>query len=51
MKTISVNRQSICMGDDMDDHSFSLTVGDHCSYLGVIEAVTNARYLPSCDII
>ena len=51
MKNIFVNRQSICMADDMDDHAKTLTVEDNCSYLGVIEAVANARYLPPYDTL
>ena len=47
MKRIYLDRESFCMGDDMEDHSSFIDVSDDCSYLGVTEAVIKARYLPT----
>lgn len=49
MKTIYIDRKSICMADDIDNHSASINVSDNCSYLGLLDAITKVQYLPVYD--
>lgn len=49
MKIISVNRESICMADDVEGHLIYYNMDDDCTYRDVIEAVTKYRYLPPYD--
>ena len=49
MKNIIINRQSICMADDVENHIAKIIVSDTCSYLGLIEELKRAKYLPSYD--
>lgn len=51
MKNIIINRQSICMADDVENHMARFIVSDTCSYLGLIEEVQRAKYLPAYDIM
>ena len=49
MKSLFINRESICMADDVEDHLAKIIVSDTCSYLGLLEEVKRAKYLPSYD--
>ncbi len=44
-----INRDSVCMGDDMDDHQISLTVEDSSSFTSIIEELKRIKFFPSID--
>lgn len=45
MKAVVLNRRSVCMADDVEDHRAKIKVSDGCSYLGLIEEIKKAKYL------
>lgn len=49
MKTICIDRKSVCMGDDAQDHRMELKVSDDCSYSGLIKAIGDVGFLPLYD--
>lgn len=49
LKKILIDRNSICMGDDVESHAASLNMIDDCTYEDVISSITTNDYLPSYD--
>ena len=44
---ITISRQSVCMGDDVEDHTITYTVNDSARFSGIFRDLIEQRYFPS----
>ncbi len=47
MLTILVNRDSVCMGDDVDDHQISIHIDENMNFEELFRLLIDNRYLPN----
>lgn len=46
---ITVSRQSVCMGDDIDDHTIARTIEQATTFSALFRDLIEHRYFPSID--
>lgn len=46
MKEIKVNRASVCLGDDMEDHARTIYMDDNATYEDLFRALIKEKYFP-----
>lgn len=44
---IIINRQSVCLGDDVDDHMKTIVLEEDATYEDLFKEVVNQKYFPS----
>ncbi|MBD5465017.1 MAG: hypothetical protein HDR22_04245 [Lachnospiraceae bacterium] len=44
---ITINRQSVCMGDDIEDHAITYTIDSSTRFSGIFQDLIKERYFPS----
>lgn len=44
---ILINRESVCLGDDVSDHQRPFVFTDNATYMDLIERILSEKYLPS----
>lgn len=44
---IEMNRQSVCIGDDMEDHTISLSLENNATYENLFELLKSKKYFPN----
>lgn len=51
--TILLSRDSVCMGDDVEDHDRQLTVPEHSTLHEIVKKIIEIRYLPgvAADVV
>lgn len=44
---IMINRQSVCMGDDVEDHALTYTIGPDTKFSDVFQDLIEQGYFPN----